>query len=123
MQCMKKHFLIVKRDHDDECTVNETTKLKQQRTFEEVKCRLWYDGWLDVQFTKDKLTCQGKMAKASIPFAEILEKTKTTEIKRSNVKQNKKYADVWLSFLTAYSEPHLDGPLYHRDVGIGYGTS
>ena len=36
MQCMKKNFLIVKSDHDDECMVNETTKLKQQRTFEEV---------------------------------------------------------------------------------------
>ena len=36
MQCMKKHFLIVKGDHDDERMVNETTKLRQQGTFEEV---------------------------------------------------------------------------------------
>ena len=36
MQCMKKHFLVVKSDLDDECMVNEKTTLKQQRTFEEV---------------------------------------------------------------------------------------
>lgn len=38
MQCMKRQFLIVKSDHDEECLVNENfkTTLKQQRTFEEV---------------------------------------------------------------------------------------
>lgn len=69
------------------------------------------------------------MAKASIPFAEILKKEKQKQKKKwgqmlnKTMFRQKHMLPFDYSFWQHINKPHLDCPLYHRDVGIGYGTS